>query len=213
VSSGVSAGRYRSLLACALAVTLSSHVRATDDLPVVRANSSLVDVEDGGRLLRGIWTVSPETTLDVYEARRAVGERRVTFRTDVDSISFEVRPGQHYDFAVLLNGTRCCHTRISTKREVVAGEAVVPFTLGRDGKIHVTGQFNDSEPLDLLVDLGAVSTVVYPSALAKGVSLRVDCTIANLGTGSVAIREISNINRVTDGSPPVAPPRPAPNTA
>jgi hypothetical protein len=187
------------VLACALAVTLSNNARATDDLPVVRASSTRVDVDDGGRLLPGIWNISPETTLDVYEARRALGERRVTFRTDLDSISFDVRPGEHHDFMVSLNGKRCCHTRISTQHEVVASEEVVPFTLGKDGKIHVSGRFNDSEPLDLLVDLGADSTVVFPSGLAKGVKPQVDGTIENLGTGGVVTRQVSNGNRVRLG--------------
>jgi hypothetical protein len=199
VNSGVSAGRCRFVLACVLTATLSIDARAKDDLPLVRATSARVDVEDGGRLLRGIWNISPETALDVYEARRSPGERRVTFRTDIDSISFVVRPGQHYDFAVLLDGKRCCQTRISTRREVVTSEDAIPFMLGKDGKIHVTGRFNDSEPLDLLVDLGADSTVVYPSGLAKGVTPRVDGTIENLGTGGVVTRELSNDNRVTLG--------------
>jgi hypothetical protein len=187
------------LVACVLAVSLSNNASAAEDWPTVRASSTRVDVEDGGRLLRGIWNISPETALDVYDARRLPGERRVTFRTDVDSISFDVRPGHLYDFEVVLNGKRCCRTQISTRREVVTSEDVIPFTLGSDGKIHVTGRFNDSEPLDLLVDLGADSTVVFPSGLAKGAAPRVDGTIENLGTGGVATREMSNDNRVTLG--------------
>jgi hypothetical protein len=187
------------LLACVLAATLNGGARAADELPVMRASSTRVDVEDGGRVLRGIWNISPETELDVYYARRVQEERRVTFRTDLDSISFDVRPGQHYDFEVLLNGKRCCHTRISTQREVLAAEDVIPFTLGRDGKIHVTGRFNDSEPLDLLLDLGADSVVVYPSGLDKGVAPRVDGTIENLGTGGIVTRGLSHHNRIVLG--------------
>jgi hypothetical protein len=182
-----------------LAISLSNNASVADDLPSVRAGSTRVDVEDGGRLLRDIWNISPETALDVYHARRLPGERRVTFRTDIDSISFDVQPGQHYDFEVVLNGKRCCLTRISTRREVVASEDVIPFTLGKDGKIHVTGRFNDSKPLDLLMDLGADSTVVFPSGLARGASPRVNGTIENLGTGGIVTRELSNDNRVTLG--------------
>jgi hypothetical protein len=190
----------RVVLALAFAVALGASERAfADELPVVRASSTTVDVEDGGRLLRGIWTISPETELDVYSARRAPGARRVTFRTDVDSISFAVEPGQYHDFAVVLDGKRCCHTRISTQREVVAGEDEMPFTLGSDGKIHITGRINGSSPLDLLLDLGADSLVVYPSGLAKGVAPRVDGTVENLGTGGVATRQVSSDNRVLLG--------------
>jgi hypothetical protein len=196
---GVGVVRGGVLVAGVFIAMLNGNARAADELPVVRASSTRVDVQDGGRVLRGIWNISPETTLDVYYARRTLEERRVTFRTDLDSISFDVRPGQDYDFEVLLNGKRCCHTRISTQREVVASEDVIPFTLGKDGKIHVTGRFNDSEPLDLLLDLGADSVVVYPSGLDKGVTPRVDGTIENLGTGGIVTRELSHHNRIELG--------------
>jgi len=64
-----------------------------EKMPVVRASSTHVDVDDNGRLLRGIWTLSTDTELDTYYARRAPGERQITFSTDVDSISFDVVPG------------------------------------------------------------------------------------------------------------------------
>jgi hypothetical protein len=56
----------RVVLALAFAVALGASERAfAEELPVVRGSSTTVDVEDGGRLLRGIWTISPETELVV----------------------------------------------------------------------------------------------------------------------------------------------------
>ena len=190
-----------------LTVLFGGSVAADDQLPVVRAGSPRVDIQDGNRLLRGTWSVSPGTDLDVYYARRSKGERKVTFRTDVDSISFQVRPGQSYDFVVLLDGKHRCRSRISTMRETcrkdgdpnAPAEDAIPFTIGGDHKIHIAGRINDSEPLDLLLDMGADTLVLYPSARAKNVNVRIDGKAGNAGTGGTATRDSSNDNSVALG--------------
>jgi hypothetical protein len=182
------------------------------DLPVLRATSRTVDIEDGKRSLTGGWTIAPELPLDVYFARRAAGERRVTFRSDVDSITFDVRNGEHHDFEVLLDGKRCCLTRISTLRlpprntatlQASALDAVpftIPFTIGADNKIHIIGHINDSQALDLLFDLGADTNVLFPSGIEKGVKLEFDGTVENAGSGGSVMRSMSGDNRLTVGT-------------
>jgi hypothetical protein len=176
------------------------------ELPLVRANSPRVDVQDGNRLLPGYWTLSPETPLDTYYARRARGDRQIEFRTDIDSISVRLPPGASFDFEFLLNGRRCCHTRISSLRELphaqgqTPGTTVIPFTFGDNDKIHIQGRVNGSEPLDLEFDLGADSMALFPSALAKHAAPHVDGGGDNSGTGGVVFRSISNDNRLTLGA-------------
>lgn len=190
-----------------LVVLLAVPAVGDDQLPVMRANSTSVDVQDGNRLLRGIWTVAPDVELDVYFARRSRGERKITFRNDIDSITFTVRPGQTYDFVVLLDGKHRCRSRISTMRETCRKDGVpdgpaedaIPFTIGDDHKIHITGRINDSEPLDLLFDMGADSVVLYPSARAKNANVRIDGKVENAGTGGVTTRDTSNNNGVALG--------------
>jgi hypothetical protein len=191
-----------------LALALGGRARGEEALLVVRANSPRIDVQDGNRLLRGIWNADPKTDLDVYYARRGKGERTVTFRTDVDSISFDVAPGGHYDFVVLLNGKDRCGTRVSTMREPcrkegapgALAEDAIPFAIGRDNKIHLAGWINDSETLDLLLDLGADTEVLFPSGAAKNAKLRLDGTTENAGTGGVVTRPTSNDNRIALGA-------------
>jgi hypothetical protein len=169
-------------LSVALAVTTiaasSEPVESTGKLPILRASSRTVDIVDGARTLRGIWTIAPDVPLDVYYARRAPGSRKVTFVSDVESLTFEVANGRDYDFMINLDGKLCCRTRISTARVMpgIAGviPTAIPFTIGSDGKIHVVGRINDSEPLDLLVDLGADSVVLFPSGVDKRAQLRLD---------------------------------------
>jgi len=199
--------RSTACIACLLSAAATA-TASDDSLPVLRAHSRSVDVNDGGRLYRGGWSISPEVPVDVYYARRAPGDRTVTFRSDVDSIRFDVSNGHDYDFVVQLDGKICCHTRISTLRRMPHLDAVgntdtpvsIPFTLGKDGKIHIAGRINDSAALDLLVDLGADSVVLFPTGETRQARLNLDGEVENAGSGGTVTRRISNDNRIAVGA-------------
>lgn len=175
-----------------------------ESLPIVKATSTRVDVQDGHNDRKGHWTVDPSLDLDVYYAQRSHGPKPVTFRTDLDAISFVVEPGKDYDFVILLNNKHACRTRISTLRrpchrvgsDRLGSPAEIPFTLGDDDRIRVEGRINDSQPLVFLFDTGADTTVIHPSALDKGLKVAFDGTMLNSGLGGQATRETSNDNRL-----------------
>ncbi|MBL9148133.1 MAG: aspartyl protease family protein [Phycisphaerae bacterium] len=173
----------------------------TDDLPVLRTNSRSIDVQDGPRLHKGGWVVLPEVALDVYEADRTLGPKTITLISDIDRLSFEVTPGQHYDFVILLDGTTRCPTRISTLRQAPirlsasAGPDVIPFSLDR-GRIMVQARINGSKPIDLLVDTGANATLLAPSAIDRGVTVKASGTAQNFGLGGSVEIETSANNTV-----------------
>lgn len=78
-------------------------------MPVISANSNLVTIKEDDKVMKNAWTIVPQEKLDVY----VTSGKRVTFYTDVDSISFKVNPkiGQ-YDFVILLNGKDSARTQI-----------------------------------------------------------------------------------------------------
>ena len=57
------------------------------------------------------WYLVPEAKLDVYELDKSKGPVSVSFFTDLDSLVVELRPGESYDFVVVLNGKDSCFTR------------------------------------------------------------------------------------------------------
>jgi hypothetical protein len=179
---------------------------AQEYLPVLRAHSTQVDIQDGDVLLKGAWTVDPTVALDVYDVRRSALGKKVTFITDQGSLSFEVQPGRIYDFTLLLDGKVACPTRISTltqgfKRTAVApasGPVTIPISISH-GKLHLQGRFNDSKPLDLIFDTGADIQVLYPSALGKGARLQFDGSVNNAGTGGRVLRQTSSDNHLEVG--------------
>lgn len=77
-------------------------------LPIIRANSTNVDIKADGRLIKNAWIISPNEKLDVY----TTSAKKVTFYTDIDSISFKISPKKQYDFIILLNGNDSARTQI-----------------------------------------------------------------------------------------------------
>ncbi|WP_299180514.1 transglutaminase domain-containing protein [uncultured Chryseobacterium sp.] len=90
-------------------VILGQSVTAQKKLPVINANSVNVDIRDDGNLRKNSWRIVPEEKLDVY----TTSAKKVTFYTDIDSISFRIDPKiGKYDFIVLLNGKDSARTQI-----------------------------------------------------------------------------------------------------
>lgn len=167
-------------------------------LPVLRSNTTTIDVQDGRHFRKAHWTAAPDLPLDVYYAERSRESKTITFRSDIDALSFEVAPGQTHDFIILLNGTVECRTRISTLRTpaTFTGEGVpaIPFTMGSDNKIHIEGRINGSPPLDFMFDTGADIIVLFDSALARAPEIQFDGTTHNQGVGGTQIERTSNDN-------------------
>lgn len=178
-------------------------------LPVVRATSNAVDVREGDVLRPGHWHISPEVRPDVYVVRQVGRGKRVTFYTDVDSISVHLTRGSSHDFVILLNGRDSAHTRITAvdpaavvlARDRPGGGAdTIPFTLGRGGKMYVEARVNDSEPLSLMFDTGADVVVLSRSGMKKGARLAFSGSQQNTAFGGTLTVRQSTGNRLAVGS-------------
>ena len=89
-------------------------------LPVIKSNVSVITIQDGAELKKNFWTLAPEAKPDVYEAQLVNGKpHKVTFITDVDSISFTVELGKKYDF-IIQKGSDLCYTQVVGVRSVPA---------------------------------------------------------------------------------------------
>lgn len=68
-------------------------------LPVLESNRPVVSIREGETLREDAWRLSPETRPDVYEVGLEEGRpKKVTFVSDVGSISFDVTEGSQHDF-------------------------------------------------------------------------------------------------------------------
>lgn len=90
-------------------VILSSYAQ-TKEIKVIRATSTKVDIRDGNDFREGTWSIMPNLAPDVYSSK--VGEKTITFYTDIDSLSIDVKPDGVYDFIILLNDKDSAWTQI-----------------------------------------------------------------------------------------------------
>jgi|ERR1035437_2785485 hypothetical protein len=87
---------------------LGQSLFAQQKLPIIKATSTLVDIKDGANMKKASWTIKPKLRPDIY----LTNNKRVTFYSDRDSISFKIKPNHKYDFIILLNGKDSAFTQI-----------------------------------------------------------------------------------------------------
>lgn len=143
-------------------------------LPIIKATSKNVSIRDGGHYKDNFWYVFPETKPDVYYVEFPRKEQIVTFITDKDSISFEVKYGKKYDFIILLNDRDTCYTQIAgihqslknAEKDLSDTPDTIPFAL-RGHRIYFKGKINDSAPLRIQLDLGAGMSNINHKSVKK----------------------------------------------
>ncbi|MFT3908528.1 MAG: erythromycin esterase family protein [Ferruginibacter sp.] len=82
-------------------------------LKIIKASNGKVSIRDGDVFKKDYWNISPETKPDVYETLVNDKQKKVTFITDIDSISFNVRPDKIYSFIIILNNKDSAYTQIN----------------------------------------------------------------------------------------------------
>jgi len=147
---------------------------------VVRATSKNIKILDGNDLLEGV--LVPELKPDIYVYHRSYKSKKIVYYTDIDSASFDVRPGDTFDFVILLNNLDSCYQRISYQNpnkveyskpynKAASIPDTIPFVLGPNNAIHIDGRINNSDILDLIFDTGASVGVLSDEGRDKNATL------------------------------------------
>jgi len=87
--------RYILLLFSFLVYTILS---AQANLPIIRANSKNVKIQDGLNFKSDFWVIFPETKPDIYYLDVPRKPTTLKFITDIDSISWDMHYGDIQDF-------------------------------------------------------------------------------------------------------------------
>jgi predicted aspartyl protease len=194
-----------------LLITLSTQiVCGQNKLRILETNKTSIDIKEGDFLYKDAWTLSPQIKPDVFVTNTFTGTKKITFYSDIDSISFDVKPNKKYDFIILLNGKEKAHTQINTnnaenpslepkltykrQKNIKQETDTIQFTLGKDNGIHLKGKINNSDNLDFLFDTGAGSCVITSSLINQKVNLKIDGNQENAGTDGVSVVDKSSKN-------------------
>lgn len=204
------------VLAFLLLIVTTQFLSAQQKLPMLKTDKTTVSIKEGNFNYKDAWSISPEVKPDIFVTNKFTGTKTVTFYSDIDSISFTVKPNKKYDFIILLNGKEKAYTQINTdSRQEPSLEPklfytrikntnqttdTIPFELGKDNRIHLKGKVNNSESLDLLFDTGASSCVITSSLINKKVTLNIDGTQENGSTDGTSIVNKSSKNTISIGN-------------
>jgi len=161
------------LIICLLS-SISSTLFSQQKLPLIHAHSKSAKIYEAGNSVKG-WGIDPNVILDTYVTNKIAGKKTVLFKTDIDSIRFQIRPGEKYDFIVLLNGKDSCLTRIQG-REAKTYKALkpeiadsIPFHVNKFNTNLVDVVLNNTDTLTMNFDTGATEFSLLGTVLEKKV--------------------------------------------
>ncbi|OPC56669.1 hypothetical protein [Elizabethkingia bruuniana] len=137
---------------------------------VVKANSNKAKIYEEDNMVSG-WGINPKVNPDIHTTGKITKSKKVVFKTDIDSIVVNLKPGEKKDFIVLLNGKDSCYTRIQgpeiknfdkVKPEI---HDTLPFSLNKYNTNLVKTFFNHQDSLTFNFDTGATEMSVTRDAL------------------------------------------------
>ena len=107
-------------------------LHAQQQLPVLKSNTRTIEMTIGND--KASWHVDPDTKPgiepDVFTMDRSFKPIKVTYKSDIDSISYLVKPGDRYNFIILINNRDAYPVGIATANQ--------PIFLNRDMLILVS---------------------------------------------------------------------------
>ena len=187
------------------------------ELPILKTNSETLSIQEGNVLYPNIWKISPELEWDEYNVNKFTGNKKISFCSDIDTLTFDVVPNNKYEFIVsykdqkaktriitdTLNGGNLDmlalkYKRVNTNLNIKSD--TIPFSIGADNRIYIEGKVNHSKPLKIIFDTGANSFAITSSLIGEQVAMKLDGTIVNNGTDGSSIKQTSSGNTVEVGN-------------
>ncbi|ASU35456.1 hypothetical protein [Mucilaginibacter xinganensis] len=143
-------------------------------IPVIRASSNQAQIYEQHNAVTD-WHINPKIKPDIFLTGKLTGPEIIKFRTDVDSLSFQLRPGQHKDFIVLLNGKDSCLTRIQSPQTKDLSKLTaefhdtIPFFINKFNTNYLPVVLNGTDSLLLNFDSGATEVCITIDGLKQKV--------------------------------------------
>lgn len=135
-------------------------------VPTIKATSSTVDISVGDDFfIKGGWFLEPDKNPDVFSigSKWPYEYKKVSFITDIDSISFDVQPGNTYNFIILLNETVPCHIQIITSPNPIFMNSKILIPIGTGFIVMMIFAYRKRNQLNTiyLLKLGYVITLFF----------------------------------------------------
>ncbi len=183
---------------------------AQKQAPIIRANSRKAKIIEGENDVYN-WSISPKTKLDVHTISKITKPEWIKFYTDIDSIKVKIKPGERFDFIVLLGGKDSCLTRIESaviknySTQHPESHDTLSFTLTGFNNLKFKTVLNKADTLDLKFDSGTTGLLLTNDAIKNKTHLsgagKADNSlrIGNLTWNSLEIYPVELSGQGTDG--------------
>jgi bifunctional DNase/RNase len=183
---------------------------AQPNLPIIKANSKNAFIIEGVED-RQSWGINPPIKPDVHTISKITKPKWIKFYTDIDSIKVKIKPNEHFDFIVLLNGKDSAFTRIESlpiknyanQRPVT--HDTIPFILTEFNNIKIKAIVNRIDTLYLKFDSGTTGLLLTNDAIKQKTHLAnnsgKDNTlhIGNLSWSGLEVYPVELSGQGTDG--------------
>jgi len=183
---------------------------AQKNLTIIKAISKTAFIIEGENDKYG-WHLSPETKPDVHTITKSISPKWMKFYTDIDSIKIKLKPGERFDFIVLLNNKDSCYTRIESlpvknySGQIPATHDTIPFILTEFNNVKVKAILNNTDTLDLKFDSGTTGLLLTNDAiknkthLSNTTNTSNSLKIGNLTWDSLEVFPVELSGQGTDG--------------
>ncbi len=176
-----------------LTILLCNSTIAQQKLPILKSNGKTIKIREGKYEIHEQHPVAIANP-DVYTPKPFNKTQKITYISDIDSISFNVKPNKKYDF-LIVNNKDTIKTQINTHsnqvitypnykyiKETSNKHDTIPFIIGDDSRIYLKGKINNSDDLSILFDTGASAIVISTPLINKKVKVNLDGSVLNGGT-------------------------------
>ncbi len=174
---------------------------AAQDPPVLRSHTPAITIQDGAERRVGYWSLDPNARPDIYVADRTRASKTVRFIAEADSLVFELKPGDVFDFVILLNDTDSCFTRL---RSAIRADDLryrpppvrtvpdtIPFVLTPKNNILLTAVIDARDTLRLMFHTGMRGLDITEAARARMHSFHTDAKVTSGSWGGGGASDLS----------------------
>lgn len=177
-----------------LLIFLCNIVIAQKKLPILKSNGKTIKIREGKYEIHEQHPVAIAKP-DIYVPKPFLKTQKITYISDIDSITFDVKINKKYDFLIIQNNKDTIITQINTysnqvisypdykyTKETTNKQDTIPFLIGDDSRIYLKGKINNSDTLFILFDTGASEIVISSPVINKKVKVNLDGSVLNGGS-------------------------------
>lgn len=145
---------------------------AQKKLPILQATSSKSFIKEENEEKR-IWYLDSKAKPDIYTLNKSVKPKLVIFHTDIDSLKVKLKPGEKFNFIVLLNKKDSCLIQFQApiikdySKSKIQIHDTIPFVLSPYNNIIFKVVLNQKDTLNLKFDSGTTDFLLTNDAIKK----------------------------------------------